>query len=78
RRGGKSFKWASPALKGVPDRLVMLPGGKVGFLELKAPGKKPTTLQQYYLDVLSSLGFTAGYADTKESVNQFLDRLQHA
>lgn len=73
RRGGRSFKWASPAQKGVPDRLVMLPGGKVGFLELKAPGKKPTALQQHYIDVLSSLGFVAGYADSKESVNNFLD-----
>ena len=78
RRGGRSFKWSSPAQKGVPDRLVMLPGGRVGFLELKAPGKRPTTLQQHFIDVLLSLGFVAGYADTKDAVNQFLDRLQHA
>ena len=27
-------------MHGVPDRLVILPGGKVGFAELKRPGRK--------------------------------------
>ena len=43
--GGKAYKFVSPGNAGVPDRLVCLPGGKVVFIELKAPGKKPTTLQ---------------------------------
>lgn len=43
--GGKAYKFVSPRNAGVPDRLVCLPGGKVIFVELKAPGKKPTALQ---------------------------------
>lgn len=40
RRGGRSFKFISPGINGVPDRLVLLPFGRAGFVEVKAPGKK--------------------------------------
>ena len=38
--GGLALKFVSPGLDGVPDRVVLLPGGKAAFVELKAPGKK--------------------------------------
>lgn len=38
-RGGMAVKFVSPGFDGVPDRLVLLPGGKCAFVELKAPGK---------------------------------------
>ena len=44
--GGSCEKFASPGRRGVPDRLVTLPGGRVIFVELKAPGRKPTPLQR--------------------------------
>lgn len=44
--GGRAYKFVSPGNDGVPDRLVCLPGGKVIFVELKAPGKVPTPLQR--------------------------------
>ena len=37
QRHGKAYKWVSPGNSGVPDRIVVLPGGKVGFCELKRP-----------------------------------------
>ena len=37
--GGKCWKWVSPGRRGVPDRMVLLPGGRLLFVELKAPGK---------------------------------------
>lgn len=40
-------KFVSPQQRGVPDRLFISPGGKVFFIEFKAPGKKPTPLQEY-------------------------------
>lgn len=40
KRNGVALKFVSPGLSGVPDRLVLLPDGKIGFIELKAPGKK--------------------------------------
>lgn len=36
--GGIAAKFVSPGLDGMPDRLVLLPGGKIGFVEVKAPG----------------------------------------
>ena len=43
--GGLAPKFVSPGLDGVPDRLVLLPGGKIAFIELKAPGKELRPLQ---------------------------------
>jgi len=40
-KGGIAPKFTSPGFDGMPDRLVLLPGGRMGFVELKAPGKKP-------------------------------------
>ena len=56
-------KFASPANRGVPDR-IFCKNGKVLFLELKRPGNKPTALQERELALLNSHGMTAGWADT--------------
>lgn len=45
RYGGKAMKFVSPGLSGVPDRLVLLPGGRAVFAEMKAPGEKLRPLQ---------------------------------
>ena len=44
--GGLCEKFVSPGRRSVPDRVVTLPGGRVVFVEVKAPGKKPTELQE--------------------------------
>lgn len=44
--GGTCEKFVSPGRRSVPDRLVTLPGGKIIFVECKAPGKRPTIAQQ--------------------------------
>ena len=44
-KGGLAVKFMSPGFNGMPDRLVMFPGGKIAFVEVKAPGKKPRPLQ---------------------------------
>ena len=41
--GGLALKFVSPGYDGVPDRIVLLPGGKIGFVEVKAPGRKAST-----------------------------------
>ena len=76
--GGLAIKTNAINHKGVPDRLILLPGGKVGFLELKTTGKKPTKLQEYWLSVLSGLGFAATWVDSKNKATQFLDDLKNA
>lgn len=45
RVGALCYKWTSPGHAGVPDRICVLPSGQVVFVELKAPGKKPTHAQ---------------------------------
>ena len=39
--GGIALKFVSPGFSGVPDRLVLMPHGKIAFIEVKAPGEKP-------------------------------------
>lgn len=65
--GGEAFKWTSPGLTGVPDRIVFFPHGKVVLVELKAPGKRPTPLQAKIHDQLRALGQTVLVIDSMEA-----------
>lgn len=69
---GRAYKFVSPGNAGVPDRLVLLPGGRVVFVELKAPGKKPTELQQAQINKIRALGFKVVVIDSKEGVDEFI------
>ena len=53
KAGGFCIKFTSPGFDGVPDRLVLLPKGRIAFIELKAPGKKPRALQKRRMKQLS-------------------------
>lgn len=75
-RGGIAPKWVSPGSAGVPDRLVFLPGGRVGALELKAPGQRPRPLQEAWLERLEALGVPVAWADGTEAVDSFLRALR--
>lgn len=70
--GGKAYKFVSPGNDGVPDRLVCLPGGRAVFVELKAPGKKPTKLQELQHRQLWLLGFIVHIIDSKAGVDEFI------
>ena len=76
KRGGMSVKFVSPGLDGVPDRLVLLPGGKLAFVELKAPSKKMRPLQVHRAKQLIALGFRVYCADRKEMIGGILDEIQ--
>lgn len=68
--GGKAFKWAPIGVTGVPDRMVLLPGGRIIFVELKAPGKKARKLQEYRAKQLKELGFQVECLDTVEKIDR--------
>ncbi len=78
KRGGICPKWVSPGFDGVPDRIVLLPGGHFGFVEVKAPGEKPRALQRSRYRLFEKLGFTTHILDGKEQIGGILDEIQSA
>ena len=56
-RGGMALKYTSQFHRGIPDRIVLLPGGTIIFVELKSTGKKPTKLQQHAILKLIKMGY---------------------
>jgi len=70
-----AYKWVSPGNNGVPDRIVIVPGGRVVFVELKAPGKKPTQLQQFQQDRLRAMGCDVRVIDSREGVDELIREL---
>lgn len=69
--GGKCEKFTSPNNRAVPDRLVTLPGNIIIFVELKAPGKKPTKLQEKDHRERRELGCDVRVIDSLEAVDAF-------
>ncbi|SEA15355.1 VRR-NUC domain-containing protein [Eubacterium aggregans] len=72
RQGGRCYKWTSPGNTGVPDRIVILPAGKVGFVEMKQEGKKPTRNQVLQLNRLLKLGCRVYLLDREASIKEVL------
>lgn len=62
-KGCLAYKFSSPSQRGVPDRMIIGPTGKILFLEIKAPGRKPTQLQRYELAELRTHGMPATWVD---------------
>lgn len=75
-KGGIAPKFVSPGLDGVPDRLVLLPGGKIAFIELKATGKKMRPLQVRRKRQLEKLGFSVYCIDRADQIGGILDAIQ--
>ena len=69
--GGKCWKWVSPGRRGVPDRIVIMPGGVVAFVELKAPGKTERADQVHVQKMLRDLGCRIySSVDSEEKVDK--------
>ena len=75
KMGGMAVKFVSPGLDGVPDRIVLLPGRKMAFVELKAPGKKLRPLQEKRRRQLEALGFPVYVIDGAEQIGGVLDEI---
>ena len=76
-KGGIAPKFASPGFDGMPDRLVLLPRGRMGFVELKAPGKKPRALQLARHRLLRRLGFKVYVIDEINQIDSVLEEIDH-
>ena len=76
KKGGVALKFVSPGLSGVPDRIVLMPDGKIGFIELKAPGKTMRALQEKRKRQLEALGFLVYCIDGIEQIRGVLDEIE--
>jgi len=65
------LKFESPGFTGVPDRIILMPGGEMFFVETKAPGQKERPRQEYVQDRLRRLGFIViSSVDSEEDINR--------
>ena len=74
--GGVAFKFVSPGMDGMPDRLILLHSGRAAFAELKASGKHPRPLQLRRKRQLETLGFRVFVIDHPDQIGGVLDELQ--
>ena len=73
---GRAFKFVSPGQNGVPDRIVLVPTGRIYFVETKAPGKKLRKLQEWVCGLIRELGFEVIRIDTIDKVDEFIQRVR--
>ena len=71
--GGIAPKLICPGFDGMPDRIVLLPGGRMGFIEVKVPGKAPRPLQEARHRMLRMLGDRVYVLDRAEQIIQILE-----
>ena len=70
--GWMCIKLTSQYQRGLPDRLILMPGGRVCFAEIKTTGKKPTALQKVTHERLRALGYRVEVVDTSESLDNLI------
>ena len=76
KRGGICPKFVSPGFAGMPDRIIILPHGKIAFAEIKAPGEKPCPLQLSRHKLLRRLGAKVYVIDRPEQIGGILDEIE--
>lgn len=76
-RGGMAVKLLSQFVKGLPDRMFLLPGGVVVFVEFKSTGKKPTKIQEYIHKRIQALGFPVLVVDSVETHKEARNLIDH-
>jgi hypothetical protein len=72
KQGGKALKFISPGMAGVPDRIVLVPGGKAVFVEMKSAGQKLRPLQMKRKSELQALGFSVYCLDSIMAIETFI------
>ena len=74
--GGIAPKFTSPGFDGMPDRIVLLPGGHMAFVEVKALGENPRQLQLARHKLLRGLGFKVYVLDDEQQIGGLLDEIR--
>lgn len=76
KAGGKSIKLLPFLEAGLPDRMVLMPLGRIYYVEMKSTGKKQTPLQKNVMASLTKLGFDCWVIDTEELLTNFLKAIR--
>lgn len=77
-RGGVLLKFLPWLARGFPDRILLLPGGWIAFLEFKAAKGSLRKMQDWWMRKLTGLGFrwfeVRTYEDFEEILSLWSDR----
>ena len=77
--GGRAYKFISPGNSGVPDRLIVLPGNKIGFAEMKrSKGGRISNLQKAQIRFLRSLDCNCEVLSSLNQIDAFIEKLQQS
>ena len=76
RLGGVAIKIYNPWLVGLPDRMILLPGGRVIFVELKTTGEKPRKIQLVRHESLRDLGYEVRVIDQRKQIDRLIHDIQ--
>ena len=76
KAGGLALKLVSPGYVGVPDRIILIAFGKIGFVEVKAPGEKPRKIQLKRHRELKALGFNTYILDDASQIGGIIDAIR--
>lgn len=76
RVGGWCLKLPAIHNAGLPDRICLFPGGRILFVELKAPGKRPRKIQLFIHNKLRGLGFRVEVVDTPEQIETIINEYE--
>ncbi|WP_312099031.1 VRR-NUC domain-containing protein [Corynebacterium dentalis] len=77
KHGGLCLKFTSPGTAGMPDRLILMPGGHTAFIEVKAPGQKPRPLQTHRHQQLTELGALVRIIDNPNHITEIINEIQN-
>lgn len=73
--GGLCLKFTSPSMTGIPDRIILLPKGKIGFVETKRPGGEPRPIQKKRIRQFKNLGFKVYVLDSKDNIDEIIKKI---
>lgn len=74
-KGGLAVKFTSPGFNGMPDRLVMFPGGRIAFVVVKAPGETSRPLQRSRHKLLRRMGFKVYVLDSTADIQRIIEEV---
>ena len=77
KKGGLCFKWVSPGTRGVPDRIVLFPGGKIYLVEMKRPGGVCSPVQSLLHKKIEDLGTRVYVIASDEEADRLLEEWAH-